>query len=81
MRRAVEVARGRLGGISGVKQEIFDFFVRHGISVADTIRVRQVDCCIECYECEKACEERYGHKRLDDQGSPPGDARLHLHLP
>lgn len=64
LRRAVEVARSRLSGISGVKQEIFDFFVRHGLSVAETLRVRQIDRCIECKECEKACEERYGHKRL-----------------
>jgi Fe-S-cluster-containing hydrogenase component 2 len=68
LRRAIEVARGRLGAISGVKQEIFDFFVRHGLSVAETLRVRQVDRCIECKECEKACEERYGHKRLAIHG-------------
>jgi Fe-S-cluster-containing hydrogenase component 2 len=68
LRRAIEVARGRLGAIQGVKQEIFDFFVRHGLSVAETLRVRQVDRCIECKECEKACEERYGHKRLAIHG-------------
>jgi Fe-S-cluster-containing hydrogenase component 2 len=64
LRRAVEVARSRLQGISGIKQEILDFFVRHGLSVAETLRVRQIDRCIECKECEKACEARYGHKRL-----------------
>lgn len=64
LRRAVEIARGRLAGIQGIKQEILDFYVRHGLSVAETLRVRQIDRCIECKECEKACEERYGHKRL-----------------
>jgi Fe-S-cluster-containing hydrogenase component 2 len=64
IRRSVEAARSRLKAINGVKEDIFDFFVRHGISVATTLRVRQIDRCIECYECEKACEERYGYKRL-----------------
>jgi Fe-S-cluster-containing hydrogenase component 2 len=64
LRRAVDLARSRLSGIKGLKQEIFDFYVRHGLSVAETLRVRQVDRCIECKECERACEERYGHKRL-----------------
>jgi Fe-S-cluster-containing hydrogenase component 2 len=68
LRRAVDVARGRLGGIQGIKQEIFDFYIRHGLSVAETLRVRQVDKCIECKECERACEARYGHKRLAIKG-------------
>jgi Fe-S-cluster-containing hydrogenase component 2 len=68
LRRAVEVSKNRLSGISGIKQEILDFFVRHGLSVAETLRVRQIDRCIECKECEKACEARYGHKRLTIHG-------------
>jgi len=68
LRRAVEVARDRLQGIAGIKQEILDFYVRHGLSVAETLRVRQIDRCIECMECEKACETRYGHKRLTLKG-------------
>jgi Fe-S-cluster-containing hydrogenase component 2 len=68
LRRAVEVARDRLAGVTGIKQEILDFYVRHGLSVAETLRVRQIDRCIECKECEKACEERYGHKRLAIHG-------------
>ncbi len=68
LRRAVQVARDRLTGITGIKQEILDFYVRHGLSVAETLRVRQIDRCIECKECEKACEARYGHKRLAIQG-------------
>jgi Fe-S-cluster-containing hydrogenase component 2 len=72
LRRAIEVARGRLSGIQGIKQEIFDFYVRHGLSVAETLRVRQIDRCIECKECEKACESRYGHKRLAIKGPTLG---------
>lgn len=65
LRRAVEVSRDRLRHIAGVKQEILDFFVRHGISVAGhMVRVRQLDSCIDCKLCEIACEERYGAKRL-----------------
>ena len=65
MRRAVEISRDRLRNIAGVKQEILDFFIRHGISVSgELVRVRQLDSCIDCKLCEEACEERYGAKRL-----------------
>ncbi len=64
-RRAITISRQRLHDITGVKQEILDFFVRHGISVAGPIvRVRQLDRCIDCKQCEEACEERYGSRRL-----------------
>lgn len=54
-----------LRGITGVKQEIFDFYLRHGLSVAGpSVRVRQLDVCIECKQCEDACEERHAAKRL-----------------
>jgi Fe-S-cluster-containing hydrogenase component 2 len=64
-RRAIESAHARLSNVTGVKQELLDFFVRQGISVAGpTVRVRQLDRCIDCKMCEKACEDRYGSKRL-----------------
>lgn len=65
MRRAIEISRDRLRNITGVKQEILDFFIRHGISVSgEMVRVRQLDSCIDCKLCEKACEDRYGSQRL-----------------
>ncbi len=65
LRRAVEASQDRLRNVAGVKQEILDFFVRHGVSVAgQMVRVRQLDSCIDCKLCEIACEERYGAKRL-----------------
>lgn len=64
-RRAIQLARQRLHRITGVKQEILDFFVRQGISVSgESVRVRQLDRCIDCKQCEIACEERYGARRL-----------------
>jgi Fe-S-cluster-containing hydrogenase component 2 len=64
-RRAIESAHARLSNVTGVKQELLDFFVRQGISVAGpSVRVRQLDRCIDCKMCEKACEDRYGSKRL-----------------
>jgi Fe-S-cluster-containing hydrogenase component 2 len=64
-RRAIQLSRRRLAGVTGVKQEILDFFVRQGISVSgETVRVRQLDRCIDCKQCEIACEERYGARRL-----------------
>jgi Fe-S-cluster-containing hydrogenase component 2 len=65
LRRAIEIGRDRLRNIAGVKQEILDFFIRHGISVSgEMVRVRQLDSCIDCKLCEKACEDRYGSQRL-----------------
>jgi Fe-S-cluster-containing hydrogenase component 2 len=65
LRRAIEVARARLQSVTGVKQEILDFFVRQGLAVSgEMVRVRQLDLCIDCKLCEIACEERYGAKRL-----------------
>ena len=65
LRRAIEISRDRLRNIAGVKQEILDFFIRHGISVSgEMVRVRQLDSCIDCKLCEKACEDRYGSQRL-----------------
>ncbi len=65
LRRALSVSRERLAWVSGVKQELLDFFVRQGISVSgEIVRVRQLDLCIDCKLCEEACEERYGARRL-----------------
>ncbi len=65
LRRALSVSRERLAWVSGVKQELLDFFVRQGVSVAgQMVRVRQLDLCIDCKLCEEACEERYGARRL-----------------
>ncbi len=65
LRRALGVSRERLAWVSGVKQELLDFFVRHGISVSgEMVRVRQLGLCIDCKLCEEACEDRYGAQRL-----------------
>ncbi|MFT3691523.1 MAG: 4Fe-4S binding protein [Kofleriaceae bacterium] len=65
LRRALSVSRERLAWVSGVKQELLDFFVRQGISVSgEMVRVRQLELCIDCKLCEEACEERYGARRL-----------------
>ncbi|HEY1555536.1 MAG TPA: 4Fe-4S dicluster domain-containing protein [Kofleriaceae bacterium] len=65
LRRALGVSRERLAWVSGVKQELLDFFVRQGISVSgEMVRVRQLNLCIDCKLCEEACEERYGARRL-----------------
>lgn len=63
--RALAVTKERMAWLFGVKQELLDFFVRQGISVAgEMVRVRQLDLCIDCKQCEDACEERYGARRL-----------------
>jgi Fe-S-cluster-containing hydrogenase component 2 len=68
LRRAGASARARVEATSGAKAVVADFFIRHGLSVSLTLRVRKLDTCIECGACEKACEERYGGKRLSLNG-------------
>jgi Fe-S-cluster-containing hydrogenase component 2 len=67
-RRASLAARARLEATDGAKSAVADFFIRHGLSVSMTLRVRKIDACIECKACEKACEDRYGVKRLSING-------------
>jgi len=63
--RALALTNARLRGITGIKHELLDFYVRNGLSVAGpTVRVRQLDLCIDCKQCEDACEERHGARRI-----------------
>ncbi len=63
--RALALTGARLRAITGVKHEILDFYVRHGLSIAGpTVRLRQLDLCIDCKQCEEACEDRHGAGRL-----------------
>ena len=68
LRRAGATARARVEATSGAKSVVADFFIRHGLSVSLTLRVRKLDACIECGACEKACKDRYGAKRLSLNG-------------
>jgi len=62
---ALALTNARLRSITGIKHEILDFYVRNGLSVAGpTVRLRQLDLCIDCKQCEDACEERHGARRL-----------------
>lgn len=62
---AIALTGARLRAITGIKLELLDFYLRNGISVAGaTMRVRQLDLCIDCKQCEEACEERHGARRL-----------------
>lgn len=65
LREQLSLSAARLRSITGIKHEILDFYLRNGISVAGpTVRVRQLDLCIDCKQCEDACEERHGARRL-----------------
>jgi Fe-S-cluster-containing hydrogenase component 2 len=68
LRRAGASAKARVEATAGAKAIVADFFIRHGLSVSMTLRVRKLDACIECGACEKACEDRYGGKRLSLNG-------------
>ncbi len=72
IRRGADAARSRLDASTGARGMIADFFIRHGFSIGMSLRVRILSKCIECYECEKACEKRYGVKRLSLGGKVLG---------
>lgn len=62
---SLSLTNTRLRSVTGIKHEILDFYMRHGLSLAGpTVRVRQLDLCIDCKQCEDACEERHGAGRL-----------------
>jgi Fe-S-cluster-containing hydrogenase component 2 len=62
---ALAHSTARLRAVTGIKHEILDFYVRNGLSVAGpTVRLRQLDLCIDCKQCEDACEDRHGAQRL-----------------
>ena len=62
---ALGKTNARLRSVTGIKHEILDFYVRNGLSVAGpTVRLRQLDLCIDCKQCEEACEDRHGAQRL-----------------
>lgn len=62
---AIALTSARLRSVTGIKHDLLDFYVRHGLSVAGpTVRLRQLDRCIDCKQCEEACEDRHGAGRL-----------------
>jgi Fe-S-cluster-containing hydrogenase component 2 len=62
---ALARSNAHLRSITGIRHELLDFYVRHGLSVAGpTVRLRQLDLCIDCKQCEDACEDRHGAQRL-----------------
>jgi Fe-S-cluster-containing hydrogenase component 2 len=63
--QGLALTSARLRAVVGIKHEILDFYMRHGLSVAGpAIRLRQLDLCIDCKQCEEACEDRHGAQRL-----------------
>jgi Fe-S-cluster-containing hydrogenase component 2 len=68
IRRGTGAAQARLAATDGAQAAVADFFVRHGLSVSMTLRVRLLESCVDCGACEAACQSRYGHKRLSLNG-------------
>jgi Fe-S-cluster-containing hydrogenase component 2/thioredoxin reductase len=57
------------GVVSGI---IIDHYIRHGASVATTMRILDLDKCNWCRQCEVACEERHGVSRFSINGRALG---------
>jgi Fe-S-cluster-containing hydrogenase component 2 len=51
---------------------VMDFFLRHGYSFASTIRVTQLDRCMNCNNCSRACEKRHGLSKFSRLGPQLG---------
>lgn len=52
----------------GASAEVVDTFIRHGLSIANTLRVIDLERCTFCRECETACAARYGQPRMSVSG-------------
>src|SRR5262249_35246557 len=62
---ALAATSARLRSITCIQHAILALYVRHGLSGAGwTVRLRQPDRCIDCKQCEEACEDRHGAQRL-----------------
>ncbi|MEQ9501646.1 MAG: NAD(P)-binding domain-containing protein [Deltaproteobacteria bacterium] len=53
-------------------QVVQDFFVHQNYSIASTARVIDLDACIGCDGCERACADRHGVTRLARKGPTLG---------
>src|SRR5262245_28228602 len=51
---------------------IQDFYLRHNYSFASTLKVIDLDSCIACDGCERACADRHGVPRLERRGPAVG---------
>lgn len=76
LERALAPARQRLARTGAVPDSVTDFFIRHGLSIAKTLRVVDLDKCTGCRDCEDACAERYGVSRLRLDGPRLGPVAL-----
>ena len=50
------------------RRMVQNFFFQNGLSIASALRVVQLDRCLECDKCQKACAERHGAARLTRKG-------------
>ena len=62
--RAGQLLNERAAPLPAQQAQVADFYIRQGKSVATTLRVRDLEKCIECDACERACGERHGAQRL-----------------
>jgi thioredoxin reductase/NAD-dependent dihydropyrimidine dehydrogenase PreA subunit len=46
------------------RRVVQDFFLRHGLATSSRVRVRRIDCCLDCNKCQEACAKRHGAARV-----------------
>ncbi|MBI4822182.1 MAG: NAD(P)-binding domain-containing protein [Deltaproteobacteria bacterium] len=69
LRERIDRARSRIGSAREPARRVpQNFFLRHNYSFATTLKVIDLEACIGCDGCERACEERHGNARLVRKG-------------
>ncbi len=68
--RAQRAATARLPQASGATPGAMDYFIRHGLPLAETVRLLDLSQCIGCGACEATCADLYGRNRLQLQAGP-----------
>lgn len=68
--RAQATARSRLPQALGATAGAMDYFIRHGLPLADRVRLLDLSQCIGCGACEATCAELYGRNRLHLSAGP-----------
>jgi NADPH-dependent 2,4-dienoyl-CoA reductase/sulfur reductase-like enzyme/Fe-S-cluster-containing hydrogenase component 2/CRP-like cAMP-binding protein len=60
----------------GTRRDRLHVLVNEGVVEGTEVLVIDLDACIQCNECEEACERRHGHSRMNRKGKVVGNINV-----